>query len=160
MDRSLLNIMRAHDCLWTCWELLDFHDHHGMWGVTFQGVGIFLLICRPAALLLLCGPSLGSQLLEKSMRVACLSFSMKYCSHLTVADSCCKSADRGRSHQLDTFAARISVSKAFQKRNRCVCESSLEACQIIHSLDACLVNPFQHSPSENQAFFSKVSQFI
>ena len=89
---------------------------------------------------------------------SCLSFSMKYCSH--VADSCCKSADRGTSHQLDTFAARISVSKAFQKRNRCVCESSLEACQMIHSLNACLVNPFQHRPSENQAFFSKVSQFI
>ena len=85
---------------------------------------------------------------------------MKYSGHVA-GDSCCKSADRGRSHQLDTFAARISVSKVFQQRNHCVrvrvCVWSVGLCLIVHSLDTCLVDPFWHIPSENQAFFSKAS---
>jgi hypothetical protein len=150
----LMNLFRASWFSWSSWYV----GSHLSGGAFFRwSAGQLPSCCFVGRVWDLSWAVDGSDLIDASSR---LSFSMKYCSHVTVADSCCKSADRGRSHQLDTFAARISVSKAFQKRNRYVCESSLEACQIIHSLDACLVNPFQHSPSENQAFFSKVSQFI
>ena len=88
---------------------------------------------------------------------------MKYSGHVA-GDSCCKSADRGRSHQLDTFAARISVSKVFQQRNHCVRVRVCVVCGVVPNCSLAW-----HMPSRSILTYSKwkssfllksVSQFI